>query len=81
MQPRWYKGKDKEEAKAITVDFKQAIILRERMVELLKEDIEKSLKEMREAVRAGVPNLTEFYTDCLSKQRTLKDVIKLISEN
>lgn len=79
MQPRWTRGMSEEDAKLLKAEYKQASILRERLQYLLEQEIDKSLKEMRDVARNGnVPNLMEYYVDELARQRTLEEVIKLI---
>lgn len=80
MQPRWLRGLDEQEQTNLKDEYKRGIILRDRLVALLEDDINKSMMEMRDAARGGVINLTEYYTDELARQRTLEDVIKLIKE-
>lgn len=79
MQPRWTRGLTDEEAKQLKKDYMQAALLRERLIALLEQEIDKSLKEMKEAAKSGtIQNLTEYYTAELSRQSALEDVIKLI---
>lgn len=79
MRPRWLLGMDEEEAERFTTEYKSAALFRERLSTLLQEDVNKSLKEMREAARGGnVLELSAYYADELSKQRTLEEVLKLI---
>lgn len=79
MQPRWVRGLSEEEAKQLKKDYIQATLLRERFIVLLEQEIQKSLKEMRDVARNGnVTNLTEYYVDELARQRTLEEIIKLI---
>ncbi len=79
MQPRWCRGLDEVEAKELESEYKKSILIRERLEVLLEQEVEKSLKEMRDVVRhGGNVNLPEYYADELAKQRTLIEVIKLI---
>ena len=81
MHHNWIKGLSEEETKAIKREYKQALLLRERLESLLEDKIEQSLKEMRDVVKKGdVVHLTEYYADELSRQATLADIIKLIKE-
>ena len=60
-------------------DFASSILIREKLQEILEEEIDKSLKEMRDVAKnRNVSSLTEYYADELSKQRTLEYVISLI---
>lgn len=79
MLPRWTRGLSDEETKQLKKDYIQATLLRERLVVLLQNEIEKSLKEMRDVAKnGGVSALSEYYADELATQRTLEEVIKLI---
>lgn len=81
MKPRWFKRQDEEQSKKLKADFMACSVTRDRLVEMLEDDIDKSLKQMRDAAKGQIPNLTEYYADELSKQSTLEDVISLIKEN
>ena len=79
MRPLWIRGADDTDAELIRKEFEAAVLFRERLVEILEEEIERSVKDMRSKVKdSNTPNLTEYYVDCLSRQRTLDEVIKLI---
>ena len=79
MLARWTRGLSEEEIKQLKKDYRQATLLRERFVLLLEQEVAKSLKEMRDVARNGsITNLTEYYVDELSRQRTLEEIIKLI---
>jgi|TARA_R110000787_G_scaffold193899_2_gene305419 hypothetical protein len=79
MLARWTRGLSEEEIKQLKKDYMQATLLRERFVLLLEQEVAKSLKEMRDVARNGsITNLTEYYVDELSRQRTLEEIIKLI---
>ena len=79
LKPRWTKGKTEQETKELKASFLDSLLLRERLIEMLEEDIDKSLKSMRNAAREQI-NLTEFYTQELARQCALEDIIKLIQE-
>lgn len=78
MKPRWSRSLDEQAKKEMERDFASSILIREKLQEILEEEIDKSLKEMRDAAKGDIPNLTEYYADELSKQRTLEYVISLI---
>jgi len=81
MKPRWHRGKNEQQTKELLANYTQSNLTRERLVEMLSDDMQTSLKEMRDAAKGVIPNLSEYYADELSKQRTLLSVIKLIKEN
>lgn len=77
--PRWVRSaKTPDEAEAITIEYKAAALLRERLIQMLREDIEHSVNEMRKFVDQDRTNLTEAYATELAKQQALLDVIKLL---
>ena len=81
MHHNWIKGLSDGDAMAVKREYKQAILLRERLVVLLENKIAKSLSEMRDVVNKGeIVNINEYLIDELGRQRTLEDVIKLIKE-
>lgn len=81
MKPRWSRGLSEKDEKEFKGDYLASHPVRQRLVQMLQEDIEKNLTLMREAAsKNDVTNLTEFYADCLATQRTLTEVINLIRE-
>lgn len=80
MKPRWCRELDEAAKKEFTADFLTAHPVRMKLIEMLEEDVEKSLVRMRDGAKGGIPNLTEFYTDELATQRTLSEIIKLLRD-
>jgi len=80
LKPRWNAGISERQQKALKESFLGSGLMRERLVSMLKEDIDKSLRSMRNATTREHSNLTEFYVQELARQSTLEDVIKLIKE-
>ena len=71
---------DDQSEKEFREDFLSCALTRERLVVLLKDKIDVSLRDMRDAASGDVPNLSEYYADELATQRTLDYVISLIKE-
>lgn len=82
IKPRWFKGLERNSpaAKALKANYLDSILMRERLVAMLEEDIDASLVRMRDAAKGVIPNLSEYYADELAKQSALDEVIKLIKE-
>ena len=78
MKPRWSKNLDETATKELKADFEQATLTRERLCQMLNEDMEESLKKMRQFVDKDKPNLTEAYAVELAKQQILLDIMKLL---
>jgi hypothetical protein len=76
MKPRWSKGVEKP--KELEAEFMAAENVINRLVEMLNEDIEASLKRMRGYATDDIPNLSEAYAAELAKQETLLDIVKLL---
>ena len=84
MKPRWFKGQDEEQRKKLKADYMACSLMRERLVEMLERDVDKSLRQMKDAAKGAkeqISNLSEYYADELARQSTLEDVISLIKEN
>ncbi len=76
---RWIRPfKEPEEAERMAKEFKAATLLRERLVAMLEEDVQSSIKEMRKFIDQDRKNLTEAYATELAKQQAILDVIKLL---
>lgn len=80
MKPRWSKNLDEQAKKELTADYLTAHPVRMKLIEMLEEDIKKSLIRMRDGARGDIPNLTEFYADELATQRTLTEIIQLLRD-
>lgn len=79
IKPQWFYNLSEKEKKELELDYKACALTRERLVEILEKEIQKSLKEMRDVAKHGnVPDLSAYYADELSRQRTLEEVISLI---
>lgn len=79
IKPKWFHKLSPQEKEELERDYKACSLTRERLVYILRGEIDKSLKEMRDVARNGsVPNLSAYYADELSKQRTLEEVISLL---
>lgn len=78
MKPRWSRNLDDTATKELKADFEQATLVRERLIQMLDEDVDESLKKMRRFVEEDKPNLTEAYAVELAKQDVLLDIIKLL---
>ena len=78
MKTKWFKGLSEQQKKELKANYLQSDLVREKMILLLEEDINHSLKTMRAASSNEDP--TNLYTAELSKQQALLEVISLLRE-
>jgi len=78
MHPRWAKGKTEQEANDILDSYTHSVIIRERLEEILSYRIDQSLRQMKDAVKGNIQNLSEYYAEELARQQAFEEVIKLI---
>lgn len=72
MKPRLTQNLSEADKQAIKMEWGSCPTFRAKLVAILEEEIERSLMEMRDGAKAPIPNLSEYYADELSKQRTLE---------
>jgi len=79
MKPRWSRNLNDAETAIMKKEWLASVSVRERLMVMLEEDIDKSLSEMRDVVKDGnVLHLTEYYAEEFARQRALQEVINLI---
>lgn len=71
MKPRLLHGLRPEDKAHVEAEYKSCPTFRQQLISVLEDEIQQSLVQMRDAARGDVPNLSEYYADELSKQRTL----------
>ena len=81
MKISWIKGVDKELSIDITQNFKESLVMRRRLSQLLEEKIDVSLSSTRSKVSYETPNWALLQADAVGYQRALQEVISLISSD
>ncbi len=81
MKVSWTKGVDKELAIDIRQNFKESLVMRKRLAQLLEEKAEVSLAASRSKVTYDNPNWALLQADAVGYQRALQEVISLIASD
>lgn len=79
MKHSWLKGLEEEREKDVRANFKEALVLRKRMKEILEEKIEENRRVSRSKSSFDTPNWPYLQADALAYERALFDIIDLIS--
>lgn len=80
MKVRWTTGLSKQDATEIKANFKEALVLRRRLVRLLEGDIDSSIKQSRSKLLYENPNWALLQADQRGYERALAEIIALIDE-
>ena len=78
MKPKITNGLSADDKEHVKAEWQSSPTFRGQLVKVLDNEIKQSLMEMRDAAKGDIPNLTEYYADELSKQRTLEWVKTLL---
>lgn len=81
MKVSWTKGVDKELAIDIRQNFKESLVMRKRLTQLLEEKAEVSLAASRGKVTYDNPNWALLQADAVGYQRALQEIISLIASD
>lgn len=81
MKISWTKGVEKELSIDITQNFKESLVMRRRLSQLLEEKIDVSLSSTRSKASYDTPNWALLQADAVGYQRALQEVISLISSD
>lgn len=80
MKVRWTAGLSKQDATEMRANFKEALVLRRRMIKLLKDDQDASTKQSRSKLLYDNPNWALLQADQRGYERALSEIIALIEE-
>lgn len=81
MKQSWTKGITKESATELRQNFKEALVMRRRLVSLLKEKVNTSDAQSRSKLLYDNPNWALLQADQRGYERALEEVIDLIFED
>lgn len=81
MKQSWTKGITKENAVELRQNFKEALVMRRRLVSLLKDKVETSDANSRSKLLYDNPNWALLQADQRGYERALEEVIELIFED
>lgn len=80
MKASWTSGLNKELATDVRINFKEALVVRRRLVKMLNDKIDASAKEGRSKVLYDNPNWALLQADQRGYERAISDIISLIDE-
>lgn len=80
MKVRWTTGLSKQDATEMKANFKEALVLRRRLVRLLEADIDSSIKQSRSKLLYENPNWALLQADQRGYERAIAEIIALIDE-
>ena len=81
MKTSWTRGVEKELSIDITQNFKESLVMRRRLSQLLEDKIDASLSSARSKSSYDTPNWALMQADSVGYQRALQEVISLISSD
>lgn len=81
MKQSWTNGLDKELAVDVKQNFKESLVMRKRLRELLLAKVVESQKVSRAKSTYDNHNWAFLQADHLGYERALHDIIELISDN
>lgn len=80
MISRWIKGLEKDRINDIKSEFKTSSILRERMIEILDEEINIAYKKLENLEVYRIFHRQEYIADLFGSIKTLRSIKELILE-
>lgn len=80
MKISWTQNLDKELQVDIRQNFKESLVMRRRLEEMLLEKVVSSQRQGRSKAAYDNPNWPYLQADARGYERALQDVIELISE-
>jgi len=81
MREKWLHGVKEADKENLRQCFALSSVIRERLIEILEKNIDKSLRSMKDAVRQDKALLTELYIEELAKQSAYEEIIELLKDN
>lgn len=81
LKTKWFSGLTDQQKGELKASYLAGDLFREKLIILLEKEIDNSLSNMRGAAsKQDHPDLSTYYADELSRQRTLAEVIDLLRE-
>jgi hypothetical protein len=78
MNKVWSKGLDPDQEKELRGDFLSSLLVRKRLVKILEDKIESSIKGSRSKANYDTPNWDRSIADSIGYERALAQVIDII---
>lgn len=80
MKTSWTKGLEKEATVDVTQNYKESVVMRRRLVQMLEDKASTSAKASRAEASYESPNWAYLQADARGYERALYDVISLLSD-
>lgn len=80
MKLSWTSGLNKELAADVRTNFRESLVVRRRLVKMLEDLAEASVKASRSKLLYDNPNWALLQADQRGYERALSEIIKLIDE-
>lgn len=80
MKLSWTSGLNKELATDVRTNFKESLVVRRRLVKMLEDLADASVKASRSKLLYDNPNWALLQADQRGYERALSEIIKLIDE-
>ena len=81
MKRSWTQGLEPERTRDIKSNFKEALVMRQRLIEMLNAKIERSSKYGRSKETYENANWALLQADSRGYERAMQEIIDLIDEN
>lgn len=80
MKIAWTKGLDKEQAQDVRGNYKEALVMRRRLVAMLRDRVDASAKAGRSKDLYDTPNWAYLQADARGYERAISEIIEFILE-
>ncbi len=80
MKQRWTEGLDPEAKKDMEGAYKSATLIRRRIIEMLEDKYQETMKEALAKVNYNSPNWSHYHADRMGYMRALKDISNFFEE-
>ncbi|MNR42363.1 hypothetical protein D3C85_1608710 [compost metagenome] len=80
LKTAWTAGLTKELASEVRINYKESLVLRRRLIKLLEDRADASVKNSRSKLLYENPNWALLQADQRGYERALTEIIELISE-
>jgi hypothetical protein len=81
MKISWTKGLLKDTALSVRQNYKESLVLRRRLVDMLEEKVRLSMRASRAEAAYENPNWALMQADSRGYERAMQEVVGLINDN
>lgn len=80
MRQSWTQGLEPERAKDVRANFKESLVMRRRLLELLDKKINASVRNGRSITSYDNPNWALLQADARGYERAIQEVLDLLND-